>query len=67
MNEFNAKQVHALLIRNLDGLDKGTVTVDRANAIARLGTTIFNGVRTRLKVQVQAGEGVSQDLRDYAR
>ena len=65
-NDLNARQIHAILVSNLMGLDKGTVTTDRANAIARLGNTIFQGVRTRLKVQTQAGQSVSQDLKDYA-
>ena len=64
--ELTAKQIHGLLVKNLEGLDSGKVTVDRANAIARLGNTIFAGVRTQLKVQVQAGQEISKDLRDYA-
>lgn len=66
MTELNASQITSLLIKNLEGLDAGTVTVDRANAISRLGTTIFQGVRARLKVQTQAGMAVTQDLRDFA-
>lgn len=66
-DEFNAKQVHGLLVSNLRGLDSGQVTVERANAVARLGTAIFNGARARLKIQTQAGGGVSEDLRDFAK
>ena len=66
MTELNASQITSLLIKNLEGLDAGTVTVDRANAISRLGTTNFQGVRARLKVQTQAGMEVSKDLREFA-
>lgn len=59
--------MHEVLMKNLQGLDDGTVTVDRANAIARLGNTIFQGVRTRLKVQIQAGGNVSEDLTVWAK
>ena len=62
-----AKQIHDILVKNLEGLHEGNVTTDRANAIARLGNTIFQGVRTRLKVQTQAGQQVSPDLVEYAK
>lgn len=65
--EDTAKDLHRLLMKNLQGLDEGTVTVDRANAVARLGGVLFAGVRTRLKVQTQAGNGVSDDLKSWAK
>ena len=63
---LGASGLHALLTKNMAGLDDGTVTVDRANAIARLGNTLFHGIRTRLKVQTQAGQAVSGDLQKWA-
>ena len=64
---LGAQGIHNLLVKNLKGLDAGDVTVDRANAIARVGNTIFQGVRTRLKVQTQAGQGVSDGLATWAK
>ena len=66
-DNMNAREVHEVLVRNLKGLESGEVSVDHANAVARLGNTIFAGVKTRLKVQTQAGQPVSEDLRNYAK
>lgn len=64
---IGAEGLHAILMRNMEALDRGELSVERANAIARLGNTIFQGVRTRLKVQSQAKGCSSSALTEWAR
>jgi len=68
VDEFTARQLHQILMNNLQKLDKGDVSPTRAHAIARLGSTIFQGVSVRMKVHdaLANDKAVPDDIAAFA-
>lgn len=67
IDTLTARDLHRIMLRNLHGLDEGTILPARAHALARLGGTILQGVNLRMRVQEAMKNGtVPEDIVEFA-